>query len=90
MTDEHHEPSVDPRCIELVELLTEYLEGTLPDEATSRFDEHLETCEGCRAALAQWRNVARLAGRLSVEDIADLDPYIRDRMIATLRIPRRR
>jgi hypothetical protein len=31
----------------------------------------------------------RLAGRLTVADVADVDPLIRDRLTATLRVPRR-
>ena len=80
----------DPRCIELVELLTAYLDDALDARTRRRFDEHLEGCAGCRAALAQWRTVAALAGRLTVTDVAGLDPYLRDRFLATLVVPRRR
>jgi anti-sigma factor RsiW len=80
----------DARCVELVELLTAYLDDALPDDQRTRIDEHLEGCEGCRNALAQWRSVADLAGRLRPEDVANLDPYVRDRLIATFIVPRRR
>lgn len=80
----------DQSCAELVELLTAYLDGALPDDVRTRFDEHLEGCDGCQVALAQWRTVAGLAGRLSAEDVANLDPYVRDRLMTTLVIPRRR
>ena len=63
MTDDH---SVDElRCVEVVELLTAYLDGALADETRKQVDEHLRDCEGCRAALAQWQTVAELAGRLT-------------------------
>jgi anti-sigma factor RsiW len=80
----------EPRCIELVELLTAYLDDALDAQARRDFDEHLEGCAGCRAALAQWRAVAGLAGRLTGADVADLDPYVRERFLATLVAPRRR
>jgi anti-sigma factor RsiW len=80
----------DQRCVELVELLTAYLDGTLPEEVRTRFDAHLDGCAGCRAALAQWRTVERLAGQLRAEDVASLDPYVRDQLIGTLVKPRRR
>jgi anti-sigma factor RsiW len=89
MTDEQR-PAGEQRCVELVELLTAYLDDALTDDVRREFDEHLEGCEGCRAALAQWRTVADLAGRLSAEDVEKLDPYVRDRLLATLVIPRRR
>ena len=90
MTDTPRPQAADPRCVELVELLTAYLDGTLPDEMRSRFDAHLDGCAGCQAALAQWRTVARLAGQLRAEDVTGIDPYIRDQLIATLVTPRRR
>ena len=80
----------DERCIELVELLTAYLDDALDAQTRRRVDEHLEGCAGCRAALAQWRTVARLAGRLTAADVADLDPLLRERFLATLVVPRRR
>ncbi|MEU2390439.1 anti-sigma factor [Streptomyces sp. NPDC007369] len=84
------EGAADQRCIDFVEQLTAYLDGTLPSPARRRVDEHLEHCEGCRAALAQWRTVVRLAGRLSPADVGDVDPYVRDRLMATFREVRRR
>jgi anti-sigma factor RsiW len=86
MTD----PADDLRCVELAELLTAYLDGGLTDEMRIRVDDHIRDCEGCRAALAQWRTVAELAGRLTAADVASLDPYVRNRLLETLRLPRRR
>jgi anti-sigma factor RsiW len=80
---------IDKRCVDLVELLTAYLDDALPAEERRRFDQHLEHCAGCRAALGQWRTVIDLAGRLSVEDVASVDPYVRERLMGILRTPRR-
>lgn len=80
----------DQRCIEFVEQLTAYLDDTLPQETRRRVDEHLALCEGCSAALSQWRTVAELAGRLTAADVADIDPYVRDRLMATFLEIRRR
>jgi anti-sigma factor RsiW len=90
MTGKHHPEAADQRCVELVELLTAYLDDALPEEARREFEEHLEGCAGCRAALAQWRTTARLAGRVRAEDVADLDPFVRERLMGTLTRPRRR
>jgi anti-sigma factor RsiW len=57
------------RCREFVEVITGYLEGTLPDVDRERFDEHLATCPHCTAYLAQIRTTLRLTGRLTEEDI---------------------
>ena len=80
----------DDRCIELVELLTAYLEDALDERTRRRVDEHLDGCAGCRAALAQLRTVAGLAGRLTAADVSRLDPYVRERFLAVLVAPRRR
>lgn len=52
-------------CQELVELVTDYLEGALPPEEHVRFDEHIGSCNGCRAYLEQMRTTIGLVGRLS-------------------------
>jgi predicted anti-sigma-YlaC factor YlaD len=78
------------RCVEFVELITDYLEGNVSEEQQSRMEHHLEGCAGCRAALGQIRTVIRLTGRLTAADVASIDPLIRDRLLSTLRIPRRR
>lgn len=85
------EPSeTDQRCIDFIELITEYLDGTLPSDVSRRVSEHLGHCEGCQAALSQWRTVTKLAGQLTAADVADLDPYVRDRLMATFLEIRRR
>jgi anti-sigma factor RsiW len=80
----------DLRCIEFVSLVTAYLDGQVDVEQRRRIDKHLEGCQGCQTALDQFQTVIRLAGRLSAADVADVDPLIRDRLTATLRVPRRR
>jgi len=64
------DPAAMP-CREFVEVITWYLEGTLPDEDRVRFDEHLAACPNCTAYLDQMRTVLRLTGRLTEEDIPD-------------------
>jgi anti-sigma factor RsiW len=51
-------------CREVVELVTEYLGGTLSAEARARFDEHLASCPPCTAYLAQVRTTLELAAEL--------------------------
>jgi anti-sigma factor RsiW len=80
----------DLRCIDFVRVMTAYLDGQADDAQRARIERHLEGCVGCQAALDQFQTVIRLAGRLSAADVARIDPLIRDRLMATLRTPRRR
>jgi predicted anti-sigma-YlaC factor YlaD len=43
------------RCQEVVELVTDYLEGVLLPERQSQVDEHLEGCDGCTNYVEQIR-----------------------------------
>jgi anti-sigma factor RsiW len=56
-------------CQELVELITEYLEGTLPAADRDRFDQHLSACGGCENYLEQMRRTITLTGRLTEADL---------------------
>lgn len=57
-------------CQELVELVTDYLEGALPAEEHERIDRHLEICQGCRTYVEQMRQTIELTGRLTVADVS--------------------
>ena len=57
-------------CRELVELVTDYLEGALPEEDRLRFDEHIGTCHGCRVYVEQMRETIVVVGRLSEDALA--------------------
>jgi anti-sigma factor (TIGR02949 family) len=88
---DHREPSPDDlACIELVDTLTDYLDGEVDQGRRARIERHLEGCEGCRAALDQFQTVVRLTGRLSEADVARIDALVRDRLMAALRAMRRR
>lgn len=51
-------------CKELVELITEYLEGSLPSADRARFETHLIDCDGCQTYLEQMQQVVRTLGHL--------------------------
>jgi anti-sigma factor RsiW len=57
-------------CNELVEVVTEYLDGTLADEDRRRFDAHLEECPYCVRYLEQFRETISATGELTLESIA--------------------
>jgi anti-sigma factor RsiW len=56
-------------CREFVELVTDYLEGTLPDHERARFEAHLAECDGCSGYLEDMR---RLIG--SLHDLPEPPP----------------
>jgi len=58
-------------CQQVVELMTDYLEGTLSAADRARFEEHISGCDGCRAYLAQLRMTRTLVGRLAVEPVPE-------------------
>jgi anti-sigma factor RsiW len=60
----------DLTCAELVELVTDYLEGALPAGERERFEEHLTICEGCVNYVDQMRTTIELTGRLRVDDLS--------------------
>jgi anti-sigma factor RsiW len=62
-------PDVQLTCKELVELVTDYLEGALSTADRARFDEHLATCPYCQIYLEQMRQTIRTVGHLPEEAI---------------------
>jgi anti-sigma factor RsiW len=56
-------------CQEMVELITDYLEGTLSRSQRGRFEAHLAGCEHCTEYLEQMRATIRLTGCLRAEDL---------------------
>ena len=58
-------------CHEVVELVTDYLEGVLAEDARRRVEEHLSACDGCTRYLAQMRETIRLTGKLTEEQIPE-------------------
>jgi anti-sigma factor RsiW len=71
-------------------MIADYVDGDLNEDQQRSIEQHLEVCEGCRAALDQFQTVIRLAGRLTAADVARIDALVRDRLMATLRAARRR
>jgi len=69
-------------CQELVELVTDYLEGVLSPTDVARFDEHLSGCSGCRNYLQQMGLTILTLGKLTEETI---DPEARDELLALFR-----
>jgi anti-sigma factor RsiW len=60
----------DISCLELVELVTEFLEGRLDPQERLRIEKHLVLCEGCATYLEQMRRTVSLVGELREEHVS--------------------
>ena len=69
-------------CRELVELVTDYLEGSLPPAERARFESHLAGCAGCHRYLDQMRQTIHLMGRLTEES---LEPQVKTDLLQIFR-----
>jgi anti-sigma factor RsiW len=52
----------DLSCQELVELVTDYLEGALAPREHARFEAHLAECTGCARYVEQMRAAIAVSG----------------------------
>jgi anti-sigma factor RsiW len=58
-------------CRDAVELLTAYIEGTLPSSDRARLEAHLDECPHCSEYLAQLRITIDALGHVDVDELAD-------------------
>ena len=72
----------DLSCLEVVELITDYLEGVLAPGVRVRLELHLDGCDGCASYLDQMRDTIRIVGSLREED---LDPDLREELVGAFR-----
>ena len=49
-------------CKQVVEIVTDYLEGRMPLEDRTRFEQHLVYCVGCSVYVEQIRQTIAVAG----------------------------
>jgi len=70
--------NIEMTCKELVELVTDYLEGVLPDDVRMSFERHVSGCSGCTNYLENMRQTIRLTGQIREEN---LTPQQRDDLL---------
>ncbi|HEY7076202.1 MAG TPA: zf-HC2 domain-containing protein [Solirubrobacteraceae bacterium] len=58
-------------CIEVVELVSDYLDGELDPETRRRVEEHLALCPPCRVYVEQVRETVRALGRLPADGLPE-------------------
>ena len=73
-------------CRELVELVTDYLEGALGRRTRRRVEQHLAECEGCRRYVDQMRETLGLLGTVPTDS---LSPEARSTLLDVFRDFRR-
>ena len=69
-------------CRQAVELMSDYVEGALPERDRARLEAHLAGCPHCTEYLAQIRDVVAAAGRVEPED---LPPEALDELVSLYR-----
>lgn len=67
---EAYSDSDELMCRELVELVTDYLEGALSEAERARFDAHLAECVDCRAYMSQMRRSVGVLSRLATHELS--------------------
>jgi anti-sigma factor RsiW len=61
----------DIACQELVELVTEYLEDTLPPDEVAAVDQHLADCDACLRYLRQMRATVAALGMVPTDHVTE-------------------
>jgi hypothetical protein len=69
-------------CRDVVELVTEYLEGTLDGELRVSFEGHVGCCDWCRVYLEQMRITVRAVGDAGPEAV---DPALERELLDLFR-----
>ncbi len=72
----------DLTCQELVELVTDYLEGALPPRDRLDFERHLVWCSWCRDYLEQMRTTIELSAR---PELAEPESPLREQLLEAFR-----
>lgn len=60
----------DLSCQQVVELVTDYLEGRLSGRDRRAFEKHLKACDGCTRYLEQMRVTIKTLGRLESKHLS--------------------
>ena len=69
-------------CQEIVEVITDYLEGAMDAELQSSFEAHLAGCPHCTHYVEQMRAMIRVSGTIEAEA---LTPDFRAGLLAAFR-----
>jgi anti-sigma factor RsiW len=77
------------RCVEMVDIVTDWMEGALDDDTRAAVEEHLAICPDCIAYVDQLRTATALAARLAAGPAPEPAPAdVRARLVAAFRASR--
>jgi predicted anti-sigma-YlaC factor YlaD len=79
------DPGLAISCKDLVELVTEYLEGTLDEQRRTVIDAHLRICPGCAEYIDQMRLTVQHLGQVPLEPALELPDEVRRQLLAVFR-----
>lgn len=68
-------------CRDWTELVTDYVEGSLPRPVVDRIEHHLRKCSGCMEYLEQMRATIATVGRLSDDDLDGMPDAMRSALL---------
>ncbi len=74
--------STDLVCRQVVELISDYLDGALPADVRAAVEAHLAGCDGCTMVLEEFRRTIAMTGMLAEDDVT---PAQRDILLAAFR-----
>lgn len=69
-------------CQEMVELVTDYLEGRLDAAARERFEAHVAACDACTLYIEQMRMTIVALGHIPAESVS---PEAEEELVAAFR-----
>ena len=69
-------------CQEVVELVTDYLEGALTSDEAALFEQHLNFCDGCIWYVDQIKTTVEAVGEVREEDVP---PEAKERLMTAFR-----
>ena len=72
-------------CAECVELLADYIDGSLPPDTTALLEWHLDGCQPCVAFVNTYKGTVNAARRLRESPETRLPPELRQKLIAFLK-----
>ncbi|HKF80746.1 MAG TPA: zf-HC2 domain-containing protein [Thermoleophilaceae bacterium] len=72
----------DMSCRELVEVITDYLEGAMPASDRARFEAHLDVCPYCVTYLEHMRETIDTLGELREDSLSE---EARDQLLQAFR-----
>ena len=64
-------PGMTITCEEVVDIVTDYLEGTVDDPTRAELEAHLALCPHCRTYLDQMRQTIDELGHVPVQTLSD-------------------